>query len=242
MNPDMRVHSLNIGRPQLLVRRNTQFSTSINRRSVDRPVELNETGFDGDRVSDLKVHGGPDKAACCYPHEHYAYWTDALGVEMRVPSFGENLTTVGLLESAVCVGDTLRVGRATVQVSQPRQPCGKMALKHDRPDLPQLVNAVAFTGFYVRVIELGQVAPNDEFELLERPHDDLTIERLTRTMLNKPTDGALLARLASLPELAASWRERFQKKYGTLNSSDAQNAQGGSFVPEAGDSFEREIP
>ncbi|MCZ6699736.1 MAG: MOSC domain-containing protein [Planctomycetota bacterium] len=217
----MRVHSLNIGRPQLLVRGHRRLSSAINRRPVNRPVELDETGFDGDRVSDLKVHGSPDQAACCYPHEHYAHWSDALGVEMQVPGFGENLTTEGLLEAAVCVGDTLRVGRATVQISQPRQPCGKLALKHDRPDLPQLVNSVAYTGFYLRVIEPGPVTPNDEITLLERPHHDLTVERLTRTMLDSSADRSLLNRLASLPELSRSWRDRFAKKRNALDSAGA---------------------
>lgn len=238
----MRVRSLNIGRPQLLVRGERRLSSAINRRPVDRPVLLNETGFDGDRVSDLSVHGGPDKAACCYPFEHYAHWSDSLGLAMQVPSFGENLTTEGLLESNVCIGDTFRVGEAAVQVSQPRQPCGKLVMKHDRPDLPQRINETGFTGFYIRVLEPGPVAANDDITLLERPHADLTIERLTRTMLDKSNDPALLNRLASLPELSQSWRERFAQQGDSLNSARSPTGPGVAPLPSVGDELEREHP
>src|ERR1051325_11063003 len=106
----MRVVSLNIGRPQLRLKEGRPYSTAINRRPVDGPVELTATGFVDDRVSDSKNHGGPDKAVCCYPVEHYAYWRERLAAEMPLPSFGENFTTEGLLEEDVCIGDTFDVG------------------------------------------------------------------------------------------------------------------------------------
>ena len=111
----MRIISLNIGRPQLHLRDGRPYSTAIDRRPVEGPLELTESGLVDDRVSDSKSHGGPDKALCCYPHEHYAAWRALLASPLTVPSFGENLTTEGLLEDAICIGDTLAIGSAVLQ-------------------------------------------------------------------------------------------------------------------------------
>jgi len=203
--------SLNIGRPQLLVKNGRQYSTSINRRPVEGPLELGMEGLAGDRVSDLKFHGGPDKAVCCYPSEHYPHWRARLGTPMEVPSFGEGFTTRGLLETEVCVGDVFRVGTATVEISQPRQPCSTLANKHDEPRLIAWVNETGYCGFYFRVLEAGRVQTGDALTLHDRPYPDLTIAMLFTTMLQKTADAALLRRLANLPELSQSWRERFRR-------------------------------
>lgn len=209
--------SLNIGRPQLLVKNGRQYSTAINRGPVPGPLELGVEGLAGDRVSDLNVHGGPDKAVCCYPSEHYPHWREKLGTPMDVPSFGENFTTAGLLETDVCIGDVFGVGGATVQVSQPRQPCGKLASKHDEPRLIHWVNESRFTGFYFRVLTPGAVRAGDPIELHARTHADLTIARLIEVRLSGEIDEATCRRLAALPELAQSWRKTFA---GLLGSPD----------------------
>lgn len=174
-------------------------------------MELTLDGFTGDRVSDRNVHGGPDKAALVFPAEHYSYYAELLGREMAVPAFGENLTVEGWIEEEACIGDTLCVGTAIVQVSQPRQPCFKLALKHEQPRMIQWVNDKGWTGFYVRVLTPGRVAPGDAITLRDRPHPDLTVMSLTRMRFAAP-DATLMERLSLLPELAASWREQIRRR------------------------------
>lgn len=165
----------------------------------------------GDRVSDQRAHGGADKALCCYPHEHYAYWSKRLGAELSVPSFGENLTTAGLLEEQVCIGDQFGIGSAVVQVSQPRQPCWKLASRHAQPRMIGWVNEQAFTGFYFRVLTAGSIAADHEIVLLERPCPELKVALATRLRLAATPDRQLLARLAALPVLSEAWRKQFSR-------------------------------
>jgi len=219
----MQIVSVNIGREQALHRDDGRlYRSSINRHPVEDPVELGATGFAGDQVSDRKHHGGYSKAACCYPHEHYPHWSDRLDREMTVPSFGENLTTSGLLEHEVCIGDVFRIGSAQhgtsrsggalVQVSQPRQPCWKLAQIHRQPEFPQWIDETRYTGFYLRVLEPGPVTRGDVVELINRPHPGLTIAWATETLLTKPPARERLERLLALPELSLAWREQVANK------------------------------
>jgi MOSC domain-containing protein YiiM len=171
----MRLACVSVGRPHVIMRGGRQYSSAINRRPVEGPIELTTAGLVGDRVSDLKYHGSPDQAVCCYPLEHYDYWRTKLGAAMPVPSFGENFTTEGLLETAVCVGDVYRIGGAVVQVSRPREPCFKLANKHGQPSLPRWIRETGYTGFYCRVLEPGVIQSGDAITLLDRPHPTQTI-------------------------------------------------------------------
>ena len=206
----MKIVSLSLGRPRIVVRGGRQYSTAIDRRPVDGPVELTPEGFVGDRVADNRWHGGPDKAICCYPHEHYAHWSRELGVELSIPSFGENFTTSGLLESEVCIGYRFRIGDAILQVSQPRQPCWKLAGKHSQPALPKWIVAKGYTGFYFRVLEAAPIAAGQTIELLDRPHPEMPVDRAMWIMAGiAPAEGR--AELAALPELSQDWREALLK-------------------------------
>ena len=208
----MRIVSLNIGRPTLLVRNGRQYSTAFNRKPVVGSVRLEVDGFEGDRVADAESHGGPDKAVCCYPHEHYAHWNRELGSALVVPSFGENLTTEGLAESELCIGDVFRIGDTVLQISQPRQPCWKLANNHENPGLPKLINEMGYTGFYLRVLKTGQFASGDTITLSERPHPGLTVLLATRTFLAHRPDRGLLKCIVRVPELSASWQKRMADK------------------------------
>ncbi len=210
----MHVVSVNVGRPMLVVRDGRTYSTAINRRPSAGPVELGPEGFAGDRVSDLKHHGGPDKAACVYPFDHYDYWTGRLGRELAVPSFGENLTTQGLLETEVCIGDTFRIGAATVQVTQPRQPCFKLAGKHAEPRLIRWINEIGYCGFYVRTLAPGAIGPGDAIELLARPAPDMPVARALRIMLDKAAPREEVEALLAVEALSQAWRTDLQTRTG----------------------------
>ena len=119
----MKIISLNVGRPQLVVRNDEPISTGIFKSPVEGRVMMRTLNLDGDRQADLTVHGGPYKAVYVYPSEHYDFWKNELP-EMDLPwgMFGENLTVEGLQEKQINIGDTYKIGEAVVQVTQPRQP------------------------------------------------------------------------------------------------------------------------
>ena len=136
------------------------WTTGIFKTPVDGPVHLSSLGFTGDGQADLTVHGGPDKAVCVYSADHYPGWRHALGLDpFTFGAFGENLTIDGLDEQQVCIGDVWSVGDALVQVSQPRQPCWKLAMKWRRRTLTDEVVVSGRTGWYFRVQHEGLVAP-----------------------------------------------------------------------------------
>ena len=215
----MKVVSVNVGRPQLVVKNGRPYSTAINRKPAAAPVELTVDGFVDDRVSDLRFHGGPDKAACIYPLDHYEYWHKQLGKELPIPSFGENLTTLGLLEDQVCIGDIFRIGRARVQVTQPRQPCSKLANKHDEPRLIKWINEKRWTGFYVRTLDPGVVAKDDIIELLERPYAQMSIERAMSILLDNHSLRRDLQEILGVEALSEAWRTEME---GRLRGTDGQ--------------------
>lgn len=208
----MRIVAISVGRPQVLVRGGRQYSTSINRRVVEGVVRASKEGLEGDIIGDQRVHGGPDKAICCYCREHYEYWGPILGGDLRVPSFGENFTVEGALETDVALGDVFERGALKVQVTQPRQPCWKLANKHDEPRLIAWVNERAYCGFYLRVLSEGEARAGDELTRTARPHANLTIERMLRARLSEDIDRVMVKRLVDAAEISESWRGDLKKK------------------------------
>jgi len=218
--PDpMRILSVNVGQPRLVMHRGKRYTTSINKSPANDPVELTPTGCVGDKQADTRVHGGPDKAINCYPHEHYAYFMTKLGRDLPVPSFGENLTTIGLLEDVVAIGDTFRIGDAVVQVTQPREPCVKLARKLDAPQVGKWIHDAGYTGFYLRVLEPHPVEAGDTIELIERPHPTHTIARAMDTQFGEHNPDALRDYLSN-EALSDAWRTRMKKRLDHEASSD----------------------
>jgi len=157
-----RVYSVNVAEPTVLQTAHGLVPSGIHKLPVTGPVMLRTLNFDGDRQADLTVHGGPDKAAYCYAHEHYAWWAAELGRAAGEPGwFGENLTLTGLLEGAVRLGDVYRVGSARVQVSQPRTPCFKLAAKMGVRGFERRFMLSGRSGWYVRVLAEGLIAAGD---------------------------------------------------------------------------------
>ncbi|MCW1886177.1 MOSC domain-containing protein [Luteolibacter flavescens] len=172
------------------------------------PQWLGYLGFRGDEVADTRVHGGVDKAVCVYPSEHYAHWNTIEDLEgLPTGAFGENLTTRGLVEEEVCIGDTFAIGTAIVQVSQPRQPCWKLARRWHVKDLAVQVERNGRTGFYFRVLRHGEVAAGDAFQLQERPHPEWTLARCNRIMHQREGGPDAARALAGCPALSASWKD-----------------------------------
>lgn len=204
-----RLVSLNIGEPQLLVPHSSpdkNVFSGIFKSPVSGAVWLGETGLEGDGQADLKNHGGPDKAVCVYPLEHYPYWTRRLRRDLPEGAFGENFTGEGLLESSVHIGDIYEVGDALVQVSQPRQPCFKLAARYNVKELALWVRETGFTGFYLRCLKPGAVQEGDKVLLVERTSSALTVAEANNIMNAGGAGVADVERLLMESALSVSWR------------------------------------
>jgi MOSC domain-containing protein YiiM len=179
------------------------------KQPMDGPRWLGRTNLDGDGQADLVNHGGLDKAVLCYASSHYPDWRHELGKpDLPHGAFGENFTLTELNEETVCIGDTYRLGDALVQVSQPRQPCWKLAWRWRLNELTALVEQSGRTGWYIRVLEEGEVRPGLPLTLLDRPYPDWTVTRATRVMRGRRHDPSVAGELAGCEALAVSWRER----------------------------------
>lgn len=184
------------------------WTTGFFKKPARGRVWLGYQGLRGDQQADRKYHGGADKAACVYADEHYSGWRELLKLPDMVPgAFGENFTVRGLLEGGVCIGDVYQIGEARVQVSQPRQPCWKLARRWRIKDLTGQVEQTGRTGFYFRVLLHGWVEAGSRIELLERHFPKLTIARANEVMHHRKEDFAAARELASCPLLSASWKD-----------------------------------
>ncbi len=208
-----KVVSLNVGLPRKVTWAGTEVTTSIFKDPVAGPVRLRPHNLDGDRQSDLSVHGGPAKAVYVYPAEHYAFWRDELpGVPLSWGHFGENLTVEGLSEETVSVGDRFRVGTAEVRVTTPRLPCFKLGLRFGRADVVRRFLLSERLGFYLAVEREGEVEIGSEVVLLEGRQGSMTVAQVTRLYTTEKGNAELLRRAAALEALPASWREGFRRR------------------------------
>lgn len=172
----MKVVSVNVGRPRRVEWGGRQVRSAIWKAPVAGRVRVTRLNLEGDKQSDLRVHGGPDKAVYVYPSEHYAYWARELpGTELPWGAFGENLTTEGLLEAEVRIGDAFRVGSAEFRVTQPRMPCYKLMVRFDREDMVQRFLDSGRSGFYLAVVEEGEVGAGDAIERVARAEGEVTV-------------------------------------------------------------------
>ncbi|MFC7678640.1 MOSC domain-containing protein [Paenibacillus sp. GCM10028914] len=202
--------SLNVGKPITVDYLGKSLSTGIYKQPVEGPLYLGSEQFVGDGQADLVNHGGPDKAVCVYPFEHYAYWEQVLEKKLEYAAFGENMTVRGLLEHAVYIGDVYQVGEAVVQVSQPRYPCFKLSQKHGVKDMPARVLATGYSGFYLRVLEQGHVSPDSQLVQLESHPAKVTVLDVLNLLTNGRQDEAGLRRMVEIEALAESVRHKFQ--------------------------------
>lgn len=184
------------------------WSTGFYKQSVLNPIWLGYEGLKGDQQADRRYHGGSEKAVCVYPGEHFPYWLEKLGFdELPNGAFGENFTTSGLLETDVCIGDIYTIGDARVQISQPRQPCWKLARRWQVKDLTAQVERTGYTGFYFRVLKHGIVEAGTEFGLIERPFPQWTIALANEIMHHRRSDKDAARALAECPLLSSSWKD-----------------------------------
>jgi MOSC domain-containing protein YiiM len=205
--------SLNVARPRLVLYKGTSINTGIFKQPVSGPVQLRTLNLDGDRQADLSVHGGPHKAVYGYPSEHYSFWWKELpGVDLPWGMFGENFTTSGLAEDELHVGDRFQIGSSIVTVRQPRTPCYKLAARFQRDDMLERFLLSGRSGFYFSVEQEGSVAAEDDFQLLKRNEDGITISEMNRLFVREKYNQELLRKAIQTAALPDDWREYFAER------------------------------
>lgn len=211
---DSIVVSLNIGLPAEVIYDETQAMLSgIMKKTVAGKVFLDTLGFAGDGSADRVNHGGADKAVCVYCHDHYPYWEKELSRKLAPGAFGENLTIKGYAESEVCIGDIFRIGEATVQCTQPRQPCHKLNKVFGLPELAVHVQQSGYTGYYLRVLKPGQVQSGDTIEFLQKGAEEFSITAANQIMYGMDKwNFDKVKKIISLKFLSRSWTETFRRR------------------------------
>jgi len=204
--------SINVGKPQKLNHRGEQIWTGIQKEPISKPIFLSKLNFDGDGQADTIHHGGFDKAVCVYSFEHYLYWEKELNITLDLGAFGENLTIEGLTENMVHIGDIFQMGEAIVQVSQPRQPCHKLAKRYNLKDLPVRFQNTGFTGFYFRVLKEGIVEKNTRCSLIEADRLAISIEFANQIMHHEKDNQEAIKQILKVNALSDSWRQTFEKR------------------------------
>ncbi|MCG7409964.1 MOSC domain-containing protein [Paenibacillus sp. ACRRX] len=219
--------SLNVALPtDSLTYNGKSVRSGMVKQPVELPIHLQELGFEGDGVADTKHHGGPDKAICVYASEHYAFWQREWDRELPHAAFGENLTTSGLIETDVHIGDTFRIGEAIVQVTQPRQPCFKLAARYDMKEIPVWMQDTGFTGYYLRVLEPGFVRPEDMLTLIQPDDAAISIQYANDVMHHHKHGEEGIARMLANTALSASWRATLTKRLQGISQDTSARIQG----------------
>jgi len=208
---EMKLVSVNIGLPCEVTWKGETVVTGIFKEPVEDPVMLRTLNLDRDGQADLSVHGGASKAVYAYPAEHYEFWRRELpNMELPWGMFGENLTTEGLLEYAVRIGDRFRIGEAEVIATEPRLPCFKLGVKFRRADIIRRFLASRRTGIYFAVVKEGRVAAGDPVEWIYRDKHGVTVADITRVFAFEKNDLQTLRRAVQVGALPEKWRRRFQ--------------------------------
>jgi MOSC domain-containing protein YiiM len=216
----MRLISVNVGLPREVVWKGKTVSTGIFKEPINGSAMMRLLNLDGDAQADLTVHGGAEKAVYAYPVEHYAYWRNELPeTDFPYGMFGENLTTEGLLEHQVNIGDRFRIGNAEVMITQPRMPCYKLGIKFGRADIVKRFLDSRLTGFYFSVLREGKVIAGDNIERIRQDENQVTVVDITRLFVREVEELGLLHRAIQVQALPVDWKDYFQQQIKKINQS-----------------------
>ena len=210
----MKVLTVSVGTPQIVEVGPEQYvTTSIFKKPVEGRVAVSELNLAGDAQADLTVHGGPNKAVYAYPFEHYEFWQNEFP-EMTFgdAQFGENLTTEGLLETEVCIGDKLRIGTADFVVTQPRMPCYKLGIKFGRSDILRRFLKSRRSGIYLAVQKTGELGAGDTIEYISRDNNKVSVTDIVRLYVEDKDDFETMKRAVNVEVLPNGWKETFRQR------------------------------
>ncbi len=209
----MKLISINVGKPVLTEAGGKTYETAICKRPVAGAVMMRPEGLDGDAVGNPKNHGGPDQAVYACAGEHYDHWRRELGREDLTHGYlGENLTAAGWLDESVCIGDTYRVGGAVVQVTGPRAPCGRLERHIDMRGFSKQYAQSQRFGFYLRVLEPGEVQAGDGVSLIGKSPAGLGVIELAELLLYRTKDAEAMRRALEVEGLGVRIRSAFEER------------------------------
>lgn len=206
--------SVNVGVPRSVEWQGRRIRTAIWKDPVEGPVEVRGVNLAGDDQADRRVHGGTHKAVYAYGAEDYAWWSENLGIQVGPGWFGDNLTVEGFDLRRAWVGERWGIGTCLLEVSEPRQPCFKLAARMGTADFVALFGVVGRLGTYLRVIEEGSVNAGDAVELVSRPAAQLTVTDLADSL--GTDDAALLERVRDHPAVSEKWADGARRALGRL--------------------------
>lgn len=209
-----RVESIAVGTPRKVEWNGRDILTSIFKTPIPGPVRVRRHNLDGDRQSDLAVHGGEDKAVYAYAAEDYDWWRKLLGRDLDPASFGENLTLRGLDLAQVSIGDVFRIGEAELQAAGPRLPCFKLGIRLGDPGIIKTFAESRRWGVYFRVLAEGWIAIGDPVRRVRPSPQRIPVYDLARVYFEGRDDVAAMERLLTAEGLAPSWRQSLLKRLG----------------------------
>ncbi len=209
----MKTLSISVGLPREVTWKGRTVSTSIFKEPVSEPVLLRRHNLEGDGQADLSVHGGPTKAVYAYPSEHYPFWRSEFPeMELEWGMFGENLTTEGLAEESVHIGDVFQLGTAQLVVTEPRMPCFKLTIRFERDDIVKRFLQSQRSGLYFGVMQEGTVQAGDRFELVSTDSQRLKVADVTRLYTTDKGNAELLSKAVATSTLPEKWRDYFDHR------------------------------
>ena len=206
----MQVLSINVGHERTIDKGGMIEPTGIYKFPADGPIEVTPLGLVGDCVSDQKHHGGLDQAVYVYGGADYAWWSAKVGHTLIPGTFGDNLTISDLETAPLQLGDRLHIGAVILEVTAPRIPCAKLAVRMDDPQFVKKFRAAVRPGAYCRVIETGTLAAGDTVTLERYSGPSVRIEEVFRAWYEPPTDAATLRQMLAAP-MAIRTRQRFER-------------------------------
>jgi MOSC domain-containing protein YiiM len=217
--------SVNVSQPTEIAHGRGTVSTGIFKEPVAGRIMLRALNLDGDGQADLANHGGIHRAAYAYSIENYDYWRRELGrADLGFGQFGENFTVRGMVEDDVHIGDVFRVGDALVEVTQPRPPCFKLGIKMGMARFPKLFLASGRVGFYLRVLEEGEVGAGDVFERVESDPERVTVREMSHLLFFDPENLEGAKRALRIRALSPGWRGSFEERLTRAGVIEGRNA------------------
>ncbi len=231
--PTVTLKSVNVSPPKEILHDGKAITTGIFKEPVEGRVMLRRLNLDGDGQADLWGHGGTFRAVYAYPFENYAYWARELGRDdLELGQFGENFTVEGLLEDDIHVGDVFRVGGALVEVSQPRVPCYKLAIKMGIDGFQNQFLASGRIGFYFRVLEEGEVGAGDRLVLVRRDPESLSVRAVNELLYFDKENLEATGKALAMPALSHGWKGSFEERLAKAEDCPAAREGYRSFVVE----------
>ncbi|WP_257391432.1 MOSC domain-containing protein [Cytobacillus gottheilii] len=204
-----KIITLSIGKPKVYQWKRKPEPSGIAKANVHE-VHLNKQSFEGDGVANEKFHGGPDRAVCAYPFEHYEYWEKVFQRPFAPPSFGENICVKDMMEKDVYIGDIFQTGNVIIQITQGRIPCSTLSKFNETDALLSKTFETGYTGYFFKVLEEGKVYSESSLDLIERRQESISVLDANLIMFRR-NDAQKIKELLALKDLADEWKRKLEK-------------------------------